>query len=80
MGSAAVSSVPGLTPAVAAFLAGRRVGRLATADARGRPHVVPICYVLDGDTLALALDEKPKRVGVRGLDFDADLPERHFRG
>ena len=67
MGSAVASSVPGLTSAVAAFLASRRVGRLATADARGVPHVVPICYVFEGDTLALALDEKPKRVGVRGL-------------
>ena len=44
-----------------------RIAHLATCDAHGRPHVVPICYVLEGDTLALALDEKPKRVGVRGL-------------
>ena len=30
-------------------------------DAGGRPHVVPICFVLDGDTLYTAVDEKPKR-------------------
>jgi PPOX class probable F420-dependent enzyme len=37
------------------------VARLATVDANGRPHVVPICFVLDGDTLYTAVDEKPKR-------------------
>jgi PPOX class probable F420-dependent enzyme len=38
-----------------------RVARLATIDARGRPHVVPICFVLDGETLYTVVDEKPKR-------------------
>ena len=28
------------------FLAAQRVARLATADAAGRPHVVPVCYAL----------------------------------
>ncbi len=63
----ATTSVPGLTPAVAAFLAGRRVARLATADAAGQPHVVPICYVYDGAALSLVLDEKPKRAPVTAL-------------
>ena len=27
----------------------------------GRPHVVPICFVLDGGVLYTAVDEKPKR-------------------
>ena len=27
----------------------------------GRPHVVPICFVIDGATLYTAVDEKPKR-------------------
>ena len=30
-------------------------------DALGRPHVVPICFAIDGDTLYTAVDEKPKR-------------------
>jgi PPOX class probable F420-dependent enzyme len=48
------------------FLAGQRVARLATADAAGRPHVVPICYVLRGDTVYFTIDEKPKkRPGAR---------------
>jgi len=41
--------------------ASARVARLATVGADGRPHVVPICFVLDGDTLYTAVDEKPKR-------------------
>ncbi|MER5320784.1 TIGR03668 family PPOX class F420-dependent oxidoreductase [Streptosporangium roseum] len=38
-----------------------RVARLATVDARGRPHLVPVTFDLDGDTVAFAVDPKPKR-------------------
>jgi PPOX class probable F420-dependent enzyme len=38
-----------------------RVARLATIDPRGRPHLVPICFVFAGDTIYSAVDEKPKR-------------------
>ena len=38
-----------------------RVARLGTIDPHGRPHVVPICFVLAGDTVFSAVDEKPKR-------------------
>jgi PPOX class probable F420-dependent enzyme len=38
-----------------------RVGRLATVDAEGRPHLVPICFALDGEVLYSAVDQKPKR-------------------
>ena len=43
-------------------LAEARVGRLATADSEGRPHVVPCCFALDpdGDVLYSAVDDKPK--------------------
>ncbi len=37
-----------------------RVAHLATVGADGRPHVVPICFAIDGDTLYTAVDEKPK--------------------
>jgi PPOX class probable F420-dependent enzyme len=37
------------------------VARLATVGAGGRPHLVPICFVIEGDTLYTAVDEKPKR-------------------
>jgi PPOX class probable F420-dependent enzyme len=46
-----------------------RVARLATIDADGRPHLVPICFVLVGETLFSAVDEKPKRTKrLRRLD------------
>jgi len=44
-----------------------RVGRLATADAEGRPHVVPICFAFDGRHLYSAIDRKPKRAAPRRL-------------
>jgi PPOX class probable F420-dependent enzyme len=43
-----------------ARVAGARVARLATADARGRPHVVPISFALSGERLYSAVDAKPK--------------------
>ena len=46
---------------VAGFLERRRLAHLATADARGRPHVVPVCFAVLGQTLYSAIDEKPKR-------------------
>jgi PPOX class probable F420-dependent enzyme len=44
-----------------ARFAAARVARLATADAAGAPHVVPIAFVVDGDTVYSAVDAKPKR-------------------
>jgi PPOX class probable F420-dependent enzyme len=44
-------------------LAEARVGRLATVDAGGDPHVVPVCFVLDGDTVYWTVDHKPKATG-----------------
>ncbi|KIH99713.1 F420-dependent protein [Streptomonospora alba] len=44
-----------------------RVARLATADAEGRPHLVPVTFaLLEGagqapDTVVVAIDNKPKR-------------------
>jgi len=43
------------------FIERQRVAHLATADASGRPHVVPVCFAqLDG-RFYIAIDEKPKR-------------------
>jgi len=42
------------------FLAQQRVGHLATADARARPHVIPVCFALAAGTLYITMDEKPK--------------------
>jgi PPOX class probable F420-dependent enzyme len=49
------------------MLRSARVGRLATADAAGRPLVVPVCYAFDGETVYSAIDAKPKRATGRGL-------------
>ena len=49
------------------FVASMRVARLATADADGVPHVVPVCYALLGDSLYVTIDEKPKRSAGRAL-------------
>jgi PPOX class probable F420-dependent enzyme len=56
-----------LSPEQAAFVTAQRVGRLATADARGNPHVVPVCFALEGDALYITIDEKPKRTVTRPL-------------
>lgn len=50
-----------ITEAQRRFVAGARVAHLATADARGGPHVVPVCFALAGETLYITIDEKPKR-------------------
>ena len=42
-------------------LAAARVASLATTDPDGRPHLVPIVFALEGDTLYTAVDKKPKR-------------------
>jgi PPOX class probable F420-dependent enzyme len=41
--------------------AAARVARLATADAGGRPHLVPIVFALEGETIYSVVDAKPKR-------------------
>jgi PPOX class probable F420-dependent enzyme len=46
------------------FVETRRVGHLATADASGAPFLTPVCFGLDGDTLYITIDEKPKRRDV----------------
>lgn len=40
---------------------------LATADASGAPHVIPVCYASDGQSLFSVLDQKPKRAPVTRL-------------
>lgn len=59
-----------------AMLREARVGRLATADATGRPLVVPVCFVFDGRALYSAVDDKPKRTrNLRRLRNVADNPQ-----
>lgn len=56
-------------PEALTFLGRSRVARLATADANGAPHVIPVCFAVSpgGGRIYIALDEKPKTVDVRKL-------------
>jgi PPOX class probable F420-dependent enzyme len=53
--------------AVQKILKKARVARLATLDAKGRPHIVPICFAYDGTRFYTAVDRKPKRVAPERL-------------
>lgn len=55
------SAIPQLSEHALAFIQRQRVARLATADASGSPHVVPVCYAFDGARFYIPLDEKPKQ-------------------
>ena len=58
-------------------LAESRVGRLATVTPEGRPHVVPCCFVLDGDVVFTAIDDVKAKstLALRRLDNLAAHPE-----
>jgi PPOX class probable F420-dependent enzyme len=57
-------------------VAAARVARLATIDPDGRPHLVPIVFALDGDTLYTAVDAKPKRSRrLRRIENARDRPD-----
>jgi PPOX class probable F420-dependent enzyme len=52
------------------------VARLATIDPEGRSHLVPIVFVLEGETLYTAVDAKPKRSRrLRRIENARDRPE-----
>jgi PPOX class probable F420-dependent enzyme len=50
-----------LTKTQRRFLHESRVGRLASADKSGMPHVIPVCFGVSENTLYVTIDEKPKR-------------------
>ena len=49
------------------YLESARIGRLATVDADGRPHVVPVCFAVADDRIVTPIDEKPQRVAPDDL-------------
>jgi PPOX class probable F420-dependent enzyme len=57
------------------FLNRTRVGRLATADGAGQPHVIPVVFATDGQKLYTPLDDKPKRVAPSQLKRVRNLLE-----
>ena len=56
-----------LSEAQARWLRDSPVGHLATADATGAPHVIPVCYAFDGRFIYSVLDRKPKNVALTRL-------------
>jgi coenzyme F420-0:L-glutamate ligase/coenzyme F420-1:gamma-L-glutamate ligase len=53
---------PMLTNEQRQFLDAQRVIRLATADASGIPHLVPLCFALNGETVYIAGGANTKRM------------------
>src|SRR6266487_2250637 len=66
-----------LTEAEIAFMHAQRVARLATVDAEGHPHIVPVCYAFDGIRFYIPLDEKPKRVDESKLRRVRNIEAQH---
>lgn len=59
------------------FVHAQRAARLATSDAEGHPHVVPVCYACDGERFYTPLDEKPKSGDARRLKRVRNIEARH---
>lgn len=64
--------MPPLIESQERLLADARVARLATADADGRPHVIPVCFIhadlgYGGDAIYIVLDRKPKTTELTRL-------------
>lgn len=57
------------------FIEYQRVAHLATSDATGRPHVVPVCYAPLAGRLYVPIDAKPKRGDPRTLKRLRNLQE-----
>ncbi|MGH7768077.1 MAG: pyridoxamine 5'-phosphate oxidase family protein, partial [Candidatus Binatia bacterium] len=43
------------------FVQSARIAHLASADDKGRPHVIPICFAFDANEIYSPIDEKPKK-------------------
>jgi len=67
-----------LTDAQRQFVNSERVGHLATADAAGVPHLVPVCYALAGASLYITIDDKPKRQRDKPLKRLRNIAENRF--
>lgn len=44
-----------------------RIARMATVDATGKPHIVPVCYAYVSGLIYTPIDKKPKSVPVYSL-------------
>jgi PPOX class probable F420-dependent enzyme len=57
-----LSEPPEISAQLLAYINSQRVARLATADAEGKPSLVPVCFAFHGGCFYIALDDKPKTV------------------
>jgi len=59
------------------FVCRQRVAHLATSDAHGAPHVVPVCFAYEDGHFYVSVDEKPKRSvrlkRVRNIEENAQV-------
>jgi PPOX class probable F420-dependent enzyme len=67
--------MPSLDERATAYLRAARVARLATADGGGRPHLVPVCFAVEGERAYIALDAKPKSVAPARLKRVRNITE-----
>lgn len=65
--------MPPLTSAQEDFVRLARVARIATADAGGLPHVVPICPLLDGGKLYVATPGSSRKIRNLAANPQASL-------
>jgi len=56
-----------IEPQIRRFIESHRVAHLATANAQGRPSVIPICYAFPDAVFYSVIDEKPKTVSSNQL-------------
>ena len=62
-----------------ARFAAARVARLATADGRGAPHLVPVTFAVRDGLVVFAIDHKPKTTtALRRLANIAENPQVSF--
>ncbi|HUO05067.1 MAG TPA: TIGR03668 family PPOX class F420-dependent oxidoreductase [Candidatus Binataceae bacterium] len=57
------------------FIAAARVAHLATADRKGTPHNVPLCYCFIGESIYFVIDNKPKRAPAMALKRMRNIAE-----
>ena len=66
-----------LTDDQASFVSEARTATLGTIAENGRPRLVPICFVLEGEVLYTPIDEKPKQAtDPRSLARIRDIERR----
>jgi pyridoxamine 5'-phosphate oxidase family protein len=80
----------GITPAERVYLESQQLGRLATVDAQGRPHVAPVGYTFNVTTGTIDIGgfhmsttakfSHVRRTGVAALVVDDVLPPWRPRG